>query len=899
MKPLPKTVLSCNEMDENDGSSEKKGLKKKKPLGTKNTKSPTSTSESTNLETVLSSNSNKNQRFKDEAKLKLLKWQFEVPQPEHLQQLQSQLKEVVSIDLFNKLYNKDFKQQLKALDTLISVCDSDPEAIIVNSDLLFKWITLRILETNPSVLMKCLEFGQCISEVYKQKELMLHDVELSSFLPFLLLKTGETKEPIRIAVKKLVFDICDITSVSKVYGFLVEALKTKNSRMKTECLNIMENIIDNCYENVIGSHSASFKLIASSISDRDNNVRTAALNCFVAAYRSVGTEIYKLAGKLPDKDKAYLEERIKRSGVKEIGQRATSLPGRAKIVKPVATPIVTPNSNVRNEMFDEDNAYQQNENYNELNNDIKNSRKSMQVVEDVYDVDIDAEFPDLDINASKEASTRVTSSINVLGNKIELGNKEVYNKRELLKPKLDLKLYSNHINNIDQILYAVTSNDVKKASEGISDLFVILNNRDNFPIEVIQYKIDDIIICICRAIDIYKDNFTIQTPIPDDISTFCKNIFNLLLCTMNNQEYIETIKPETVCFFLSTVLGCVSRSFVSSNDLWKNSIHHSLNHATVKLCDNCNYNTMMIGIADCMAAHTGNNFNDKVFNLARKCMDKLSTMTTKKNNEWDAEVCLSSMNRIMKLFPTAQDKIYETTFHAIRNHIQRLIVVNKSKVRDAVSRNQHSKDKVWQYAARCLEKVMPTEIAKLDSTIMKINGMTNEEIVKLLSNIPIISCEWDAFFESAKSQDTGLVDLVIEGIKEKDPFLYQSCYRKFNLSKSLKPGCGKLWTKNILLVDSVYLNKSRIDHHMNRFKKSQEILDLVLVNKCPTRAQSIPHLNHTVITKNSIHLSSSSSALNQQSNEVQTPVSQYKKPKRLSALDRENLKEKLAQIRGL
>ena len=40
------------------------------------------------------------------------------------------------------------------------------------------------------------------------------------------------------------------------------------------------------------------KEVAAQISDRDNGVRSAALNCIVAAYNIVGEGVYKLIGRV-------------------------------------------------------------------------------------------------------------------------------------------------------------------------------------------------------------------------------------------------------------------------------------------------------------------------------------------------------------------------------------------------------------------------------------------------------------------------------------------------------------------------------------------------------------------------------------------------------------------------
>ena len=58
----------------------------------------------------------------------------------------------------SQLFHKDFKQHLAALDTLVRLVDTSPRSLLANSDLLFKWCTLRFFETNPAALIKVLEF---------------------------------------------------------------------------------------------------------------------------------------------------------------------------------------------------------------------------------------------------------------------------------------------------------------------------------------------------------------------------------------------------------------------------------------------------------------------------------------------------------------------------------------------------------------------------------------------------------------------------------------------------------------------------------------------------------------------------------------------------------------------
>lgn len=56
------------------------------------------------------------------------------------------------------------------------------------------------------------------------------------------------------------------------------------------------------------------KTLAACISDRDSTVRNSALNAITTVYRKVGDRVYSMIGKLDDKEKAMLDERIRRTG---------------------------------------------------------------------------------------------------------------------------------------------------------------------------------------------------------------------------------------------------------------------------------------------------------------------------------------------------------------------------------------------------------------------------------------------------------------------------------------------------------------------------------------------------------------------------------------------------------
>lgn len=57
-----------------------------------------------------------------------------------------------------------------------------------NLDLILKWLTIRFFDTNPSVLLKGLEYLQLVFRLLDEEGYNMVEVEAASFLPYLVLK---------------------------------------------------------------------------------------------------------------------------------------------------------------------------------------------------------------------------------------------------------------------------------------------------------------------------------------------------------------------------------------------------------------------------------------------------------------------------------------------------------------------------------------------------------------------------------------------------------------------------------------------------------------------------------------------------------------------------------------
>ena len=181
--------------------------------------------------------------------------------------------------------------------------------------------------------MRGLDYLNFVFQMLVENLYVLTDNEGSAFIPHLLTKIGDPKDAVRNGVRNLLRQICLVFPFSKVFIYLMDALKSKNARQRTECLDELGYLIEtynlsvcqptpqhalkvshlfSAAKNLFINNSLIYQEIARHISDRDNSVRNAALNTIVKAWDIAGEKIYKLIGQLSEKDLSMLDERIKR-----------------------------------------------------------------------------------------------------------------------------------------------------------------------------------------------------------------------------------------------------------------------------------------------------------------------------------------------------------------------------------------------------------------------------------------------------------------------------------------------------------------------------------------------------------------------------------------------------------
>lgn len=289
-------------------------------------------------------NNLKDQRMLDEKALKVLKWNFSSPREEFYIQLKDQMTTANwSKTLISHCFHNDFKFHIKAIDLFLESLKTEVDASAANLDLILKWLALRFFDTNPSVLIKSLEYLQALFQALFAVNYRLLELEAVSFIPYLIMKIGDSKDAVRKGVREILKIIARIYPPSKMFSYVMQGLSSKNARQRAECLEELGSMIEIHGLAVCQpSPAAALKEIAKQIADRDNSVRNASLNCFVQAHFLEGEKIYKYVGQLSEKEMSLLEERIKRSAK----TRTVRPPESKQSVTPVFSPPTNLNANV-------------------------------------------------------------------------------------------------------------------------------------------------------------------------------------------------------------------------------------------------------------------------------------------------------------------------------------------------------------------------------------------------------------------------------------------------------------------------------------------------------------------------------------------------------------------------
>ncbi|XP_061773352.1 cytoskeleton-associated protein 5 isoform X2 [Nerophis ophidion] len=580
----------------------------------------------------------KEQRIKEEKQLKILKWNFLTPRDEYVEQLKTQMSTCFAKWLQDELFHVDFQRHVKAISIMIERLENESDATISCLDLILKWFTLRFFDTNTTVLMKVLEYLKLLFATLNREDYHLTEYEANSFIPYLILKVGESKDGVRKDVRAILTMLCKVYPASKVFPYLMDGTKSKNSKQRAECLEELGCLIEGYGMNVCQPTPAKcLKEIAIHIGDRDTSVRNAALNTVVAVYNVCGDQVYKLIGNLSEKDMSMLEERIKRSSAK----KNTAVPPKQSANERSQRDHHLANSNgtfLRKSTPEDPNKLNQ-------------ARQNAQHSESSHMPTIPREFQ-LDLDMIEMDQSRVCELPDLVQHKLDELLEPVVipePKMRAVSPHFD-DLHNSTASTINFVISQVASGDINTSIQALAQIDEVLWQENKA--EVMSGHIDQFLIATFMQLRLIYN-----THMADD-RLDKKDIFKLYSCILGNMLSLfslESLAREASMGVLKDLMHGLITLMLDSRveDIEEGQqVIRSINLVIVRVLEKSDQtnitSALLVMLQDTLVSTAGSPMFSE---LVMKCLWRLIRHLPETINTINLDRILFDVHNIMKVFP--------------------------------------------------------------------------------------------------------------------------------------------------------------------------------------------------------------------------------------------------------
>ncbi|XP_013885628.1 cytoskeleton-associated protein 5 isoform X2 [Austrofundulus limnaeus] len=613
----------------------------------------------------------KEQRIKEEKQLKILKWNFITPRDEYVEQLKTQMSTCFAKWLQDELFHFDFQRHVKAIGVMIERLESESEATISCLDLILKWFTFRFFDTNTTVLMKVLEYLKLLFAMLDRENYHLTEYEANSFVPYLILKVGESKDVVRKDVRAILTMLCKVYPASKLFPFLMEGTKSKNSKQRAECLEELGCLIEGYGVNVCQPTPAkSLKEIAVHIGDRDTSVRNAALNTVVAVYNVCGDQVYKLIGNLSEKDMSMLEERIKRSAKKTPAaptkQTAAEKPQREHPTNPNATFLRKPAQEDSNKL----NQSRQNAQHNEPSHPS-----------------IPKEFQ-LDLDMIERDQSRVSELPDLVQHKLD----ELLEPIMIPEPKIRSvsphfdDLHNSTASTINFVISQVASGDISTSIQALAQIDEVLRQEDKA--DVMSGHIDQLLIATIMQLRLINSRYLAHDRV--DKSDVIK-LYSCIIGNMLSLFSVETLAKEASVGVLKDLMHGLITLMLDSRveDVEDGTqVIRSVNLLVIRVLEHSDQTNMISALLELLQDTLISTVVSSTFSeLVMKCLWRMIRFLPETINSINLDRILLDVHNFMKVFPKDKLKQLKTDVphRTLKTLLHTLCKLTGAKILDHLS----------------------------------------------------------------------------------------------------------------------------------------------------------------------------------------------------------------------
>ncbi|KZT26231.1 ARM repeat-containing protein [Neolentinus lepideus HHB14362 ss-1] len=266
--------------------------------------------------------------------------------------LQHQMEQHAAKDLVAQLFSHDHNAVNDHLAGMTRICDFYSSADmddekgkalrIANSDLPLKYASMKAHEPQSNLASKCLDVVDAVLAFMRTIDYQLTDPEALCFIPTMVYKLGDAREPVRQRVAQIIQTLPKVYAYSRVFQLLLEhGLKSKVAKTRQGSLDELASLLKRFGMSACEPNKA-LPQIAAMIADKDPQVRKSTLSALSEVYVLVGEKVWSLVGPLSPKDKTQLEERLRRVSGPSSPEKHEASPSQA--VSRVAAGLSRPES---------------------------------------------------------------------------------------------------------------------------------------------------------------------------------------------------------------------------------------------------------------------------------------------------------------------------------------------------------------------------------------------------------------------------------------------------------------------------------------------------------------------------------------------------------------------------
>jgi len=232
------------------------------------------------------------------------KWSIHEISEEHIIHLQNTLKNLLNPQIYKLLFSTDCKDNIMGAIKLTERVKYELNVLIDIADLIFKWITMKMIgQSNNGLIRSLLNFVREFFIAIKEEKYTMQDFEADCILPILCERLGN--ENLRANILELVELACKVYDHKKITSLILTTLEsTMNQRTKSECLKLLTRL------TMKYGPMYSSKNIKGIIKFIGLPLRNEALELLEEIYRSYGESIWKMIDNINESTKEILRKRF-------------------------------------------------------------------------------------------------------------------------------------------------------------------------------------------------------------------------------------------------------------------------------------------------------------------------------------------------------------------------------------------------------------------------------------------------------------------------------------------------------------------------------------------------------------------------------------------------------------